>query len=110
MKVATPVGAVDAGHCVHYIGSSFCVNAGTIRTISSGEGTGWFTPFHVAYLFKRPGHRGQIFTACCPNPISGDFVKNAKIGPTKAAEFKRVFSGQNSQTLIFRFGQQAVYS
>ena len=53
MKVAAPVEAVDAGHCVHYIGSSFCVNAGTIRTIRNGEGTGWFTPFHVAYLFKR---------------------------------------------------------
>jgi hypothetical protein len=30
-------------------------------------------------------------------------VKNAQIGPTEAAEFKGVFSGQNLQTLLFRF-------
>ena len=45
---------------------------------------------------------------CCPNPISGHFVKNGQIGPTEASEFRRVSSGQDSHALVFRFGQQAL--
>ena len=36
----TPVGAVDAGRCVHYIGSSFCVNDAFAR-FSEYDRSGW---------------------------------------------------------------------